>query len=149
MKMNIKVENDIYEVDIQDLDVRPILAKVGDQVFEIWPVEEDEDRSKVSIQNQVSPQLAQKPIVSTVNGAQNASEAANNALKSPLPGVISKISVKKHDAVNPGQEVMRLEAMKMVNVIRATVSGTVAEIHVSEGQQVKHGDTLITFEIKD
>jgi biotin carboxyl carrier protein len=38
-----------------------------------------------------------------------------------------------------------LEAMKMKNAIRATRAGRIADIAVSVGQQVNHGDPLLSF----
>ncbi len=54
----------------------------------------------------------------------------------PLPGIILKLLVKKGDAVNEGQPVAIMEAMKMENEIESPVSGTVGEILVSEGENV-------------
>ncbi len=54
----------------------------------------------------------------------------------PLPGLILKILVKEGDAVNKGQPVAIMEAMKMENEIESPLSGTVGEIHVSEGESI-------------
>ena len=44
-----------------------------------------------------------------------------------------------------GDEMCKLEAMKMNNSIRSNRTGTIGTIHVNVGQQVKHGDLLIEF----
>ncbi len=54
----------------------------------------------------------------------------------PLPGLILKVLVKEGDAVNAGQPLAIMEAMKMENEIESPVSGTVAEILVSEGENI-------------
>ncbi len=45
-----------------------------------------------------------------------------------------------------GQVLLILEAMKMKNEIRAERDGVVGAVHVAAGDQVKHGDPLISFE---
>lgn len=46
-------------------------------------------------------------------------------------------------AVQPGQVVALVEAMKFFNEVRCEVSGVVREIVAKDGQLVKQGDTLI------
>ena len=45
-----------------------------------------------------------------------------------------------------GEPLVKLEAMKMVNQLRAPRDGVVAEIYVGAGDQVRYGETLIRFE---
>jgi biotin carboxyl carrier protein len=63
----------------------------------------------------------------------------------PLPGVIISIDVKAGDVVKRGQSLLTLEAMKMKNAIRSTREGTIAEVHVANGDQVQHGQLLVSF----
>jgi len=60
-----------------------------------------------------------------------------------MPGKIAKLLVKVGDTVEKTAPVLVMEAMKMENEIRATVSGTVAHIHVKEGQAVETGTLLV------
>ena len=62
-----------------------------------------------------------------------------------MPGTIVSVAVQPGDQVAVGQELCILDARKMNNRIRAPRSGTVAKIHVTAGQQVQHGDLLVTF----
>jgi hypothetical protein len=39
MKMKINVDDETYEIELSDLDSRPILAKVNGQTFEVFPEE--------------------------------------------------------------------------------------------------------------
>jgi len=45
-------------------------------------------------------------------------------------------------AVEAGDSVLMLEAMKMENEIKAPIAGTVAELFVVEGDSVNTGDDL-------
>ncbi|MEE2776181.1 MAG: biotin/lipoyl-containing protein [Acidobacteriota bacterium] len=62
-----------------------------------------------------------------------------------MPGRVVAVLVAEGDPVDVGEGVVVLEAMKMENEIAAEVAGTVAKIHVAEGQSVEGGDAL--FEI--
>ncbi|MFN2153985.1 MAG: acetyl-CoA carboxylase biotin carboxyl carrier protein [Anaerolineae bacterium] len=48
--------------------------------------------------------------------------------------------------VKQGDVLCNLEAMKMKSPIRSTTEGTVAQIRISEGQNVNFGDVLFTIQ---
>ncbi|BFI75009.1 biotin/lipoyl-containing protein [Sulfurisphaera ohwakuensis] len=62
---------------------------------------------------------------------------------SPMQGRIVQIRVKEGDAVNKGQPLLSIEAMKSETVISAPVGGVVQKIMVKPGQGVKKGDLLL------
>jgi biotin carboxyl carrier protein len=62
-----------------------------------------------------------------------------------MPGTIVSIAIQPGDQVEVGQDLCILDAMKMNNRVRAPEGGTIAQVHVSAGQQVQHGDLLVTF----
>ncbi len=62
---------------------------------------------------------------------------------SPLFGRIVKIRVREGDAVNKGQPLLSIEAMKAETVISSPVAGIVQKVMVKEGQSVKKGDILL------
>ncbi len=61
----------------------------------------------------------------------------------PMQGLIVKIPVKVGDAVKLGEVVAVLEAMKMQNDIVTTVSGTVRDVYVKEGEVVSPSQPLL------
>ena len=67
------------------------------------------------------------------------------AVTSPLPGVIIEVSVKEGDTVAAGQKVAVLEAMKMENEIQAEKAGVVTKIHVTKGDSVLEGASIVTI----
>ncbi|BFH73663.1 acetyl-CoA carboxylase biotin carboxyl carrier protein subunit [Sulfurisphaera javensis] len=62
---------------------------------------------------------------------------------SPMQGRIVQIRVKEGDAVNKGQPLLSIEAMKSETIISAPVAGVVQKILVKPGQGVKKGDLLL------
>jgi acetyl-CoA carboxylase biotin carboxyl carrier protein len=67
-------------------------------------------------------------------------------LLASMAGTIFKVLVKVDDQVEPGQDVIVLESMKMEIPLQAEVGGTVTEISVQEGEFVNEGGVLLTIE---
>lgn len=60
----------------------------------------------------------------------------------PMPGKIVRILVNVGDAVEAGQGLLVVEAMKMQNEIRSSKSGIVERLPIAEGQTVAAGETV-------
>jgi biotin carboxyl carrier protein len=67
-------------------------------------------------------------------------------LQAPMPGRIVNIAVTVGQALEVGDEILSLEAMKMENVLKAEGVGTVKAIHISTNDVVDKGSVLIEFE---
>jgi biotin carboxyl carrier protein len=65
-------------------------------------------------------------------------------LVAPMPGKIVRVLVKPGDAIEAGQGIVVVEAMKMQNEVRSPKSGTVERLLVTEGQTVDAGEALAT-----
>jgi biotin carboxyl carrier protein len=63
----------------------------------------------------------------------------------PMPGSVLDVLVKVGDGVQAGDTVAKLEAMKMENDIRASISGVITEIMVKKGDIVAVGDVLLVI----
>ena len=70
----------------------------------------------------------------------------SGTLTVPMQGTIVKVLVSTGDAVEVGQAVCVLEAMKMENYISAETAGTVKEIRVSVGDTVGAGDVVAVID---
>lgn len=68
------------------------------------------------------------------------------SIVTPMPGKIVQVALKPGDAVEAGDKIMILEAMKMEHVIRAPAAGVIADIHGAEGDFVEDGTVLVVFE---
>jgi acetyl-CoA/propionyl-CoA carboxylase biotin carboxyl carrier protein len=79
-------------------------------------------------------------------GAGAGSGGGTGTISAPMQGTIVKVLVSVGDAVEAGQAVLVLEAMKMENHINAETSGTVREVRVQEGDTVGTGDVLVVIE---
>jgi biotin carboxyl carrier protein len=137
MKYKVRIEDQSYDVEIEDLHVRPVIARVDGERFEVYPengtkMEAYEETESVTLIQ--SPQPPTREIAGT------------GELTAPLPGTVVDVFVKAGDEVELGKVVLIIEAMKMKNSIRSTRAGRVAEILVSTGQTVAHKQALVKFE---
>lgn len=66
---------------------------------------------------------------------------------SSIPGMVSKINVKKGDKVEVNQVVAVIEAMKMETSVVARMDGIVDSILASEGDTVKAGELIMTIKL--
>ncbi|HEY4784467.1 MAG TPA: acetyl-CoA carboxylase biotin carboxyl carrier protein subunit [Bacteroidales bacterium] len=65
---------------------------------------------------------------------------------SVLPGTILKVDIKKGDKIKNGQVVMMFEAMKMINTVKASLSGVVKNVYVKVGDKVPKN--FLMFELE-
>ena len=138
-KYKLKINGNEYDVSIDDLDGRKASVDVNGRSFTV----EVENPANTTT---ASPTVATKPTPTAAPAPSRPAAAAGGAVKSPLPGVVLDIQIAVGDAVQPGQRLMILEAMKMENNIDSDRTGTVKEIKVSTGDSVLEGDILVVIE---
>ncbi len=147
MKYKITINNQTYEVEIENINVRPVIAHVDGERFEVMPgsVEQLETGKEAGGAKTIAEKKAFNP--TPVKSAAPSSNPAlsGNTLTAPLPGTVVEVFVKPGDKVEAGQVVLIIEAMKMKNSIRSVYSGAVGEVLVSKGQSVAHKQALIKF----
>lgn len=144
MKYKITVNNKAYEVQIEDINTRPIIAFVDGDRFEVMPEHADQLETK----NEAAKKMESKTF--NLNPAPAAATSPNLALSgntqtAPLPGTVIEVFVKAGEKVEAGQVILIIEAMKMKNSIRSVYSGTVSDVFVRTGQSVAHKQALIKF----
>ena len=144
MKLKVKVQEQYFNVEIGDLRSRPILATVDGETFEVWPETQTAQSVPADDAQAGHSETVGKPKL-TSSTPISAKTTDPTSVRAPIPGVITAVLVEPGCEVFYGQELCKLEAMKMNNSIRASQSGTIASVHISIGQQVKHHDLLIEF----
>jgi biotin carboxyl carrier protein len=63
-----------------------------------------------------------------------------------MPGKVVRLLTAPGAAVEAGQGLLILEAMKMQNELRSPRAGVVAALRVAEGDTVSTGQVLVTLE---
>ncbi|MDX9990452.1 MAG: biotin/lipoyl-containing protein [Anaerolineales bacterium] len=141
MKYTVKIADITYEVEIEDLNRRPVLARIGDETFEVIPENGHAAAPSDSPQAAAVSQTAIQTKAGTASGP-----ASGKSIVAPLPGAVTEVNVKVGDLVQSGQQVCVIDAMKMKNAIRATRAGKIANVAITAGQSVTHRQVLVEFE---
>jgi biotin carboxyl carrier protein len=128
---NVQIEGKTFEVILDDLDTKPIKAIVNGTEVMVTPIE--------ALEEPVDTDVEKKELLPT------AISFTSDQVLSPLPGKIIDVFIKVNDAVEKGQVILIIEAMKMKNSIRSTRSGKVKEVHVRTGDNVTHKQLMVEF----
>ena len=130
-----------YKVEIGDIVDNVADVTVNGEAFKVeMEPEAEPEKKKVVLGNPT----AESSDDSSATPTANVNTA--NAVKAPLPGVITSIEVQVGQQVNAGDKVVVLEAMKMANNIEAEKSGTVTAICVKQGENVMEDAPLVVIE---
>jgi len=137
------INGNIYEVSIGDIDDSKVNVVVNGEDFTVEMEKQEEPEKK-------KPVLG-KPAAEPSDAAADAPAAdkavnKNNAVKAPLPGVITDVKVAVGDEVQVGDTLVVLEAMKMANAIQAEKAGRVTAVCVKIGESVMEDDALVVVE---
>jgi acetyl/propionyl-CoA carboxylase alpha subunit len=66
-------------------------------------------------------------------------------LLSPMPGLLVSLAVKEGQEVKAGEELCVVEAMKMMNILKAERDGTVAKIQAKAGDSLAVDQVIVEF----
>lgn len=134
-----KVDGKEYTVAIGEFEENIVTVTVNGIDYVVETEKEPEPEKKPVVKVAAQPaQEGDAPAGGSVNTA--------NALKAPLPGVITDIKVAVGDEVKAGDTVIVLEAMKMANNLEAEKDGKVTAICVKMGESVMEDTPLVVIE---
>jgi biotin carboxyl carrier protein len=78
-------------------------------------------------------------------GMNTSDSGADLQLCAPMPGKVLSVLVKAGQDVKVGDSLLILEAMKMENVIKSAVDGTIEDVNAKAGLAVEKGELLVAF----
>ncbi|MHB8984032.1 MAG: biotin/lipoyl-containing protein [Carboxydocellales bacterium] len=105
----------------------------------IMPKEKNNQMPKASS----APQLV---VVPSERKDTRQKSSVGGEIKAHMPGIIGSILKEVGEAVELGETIMLLEAMKLENDVMASKNGVLAKLHVQEGQSVNAGEVLAEIE---
>jgi len=144
MKYQIKVNETSYDVEIlDDPRLEEVQVKVNDETFTVSVTDSSAHEGLATPVKAPAPKKA-APVPAP--SAQPVVAAGPGTLKAPLPGTINAIKVSTGQKVKVNDELVVLEAMKAMNVLRAQRDGTIGKIYVTVGASVAHGAPLLDIE---
>ena len=125
MKLKIVIEDKLYEVDVEVSEAEPRPPSY------IPPAGRTAPAASVST-----------PVSSTAGPVKD----ENKVCRSPVTGVVVRVSAQVGQTIQADDALMVLEAMKMETEITSPVGGTVAKVNANVGDSVQGGQVLIEFE---
>ena len=132
-----------YEVAINGIEDYVATVVVNGEEFKVEMEKEAEPVKKKVV---VKPAAAQQQPAEEAPAGGSGRVTTNNAVKAPLPGVITEIKVAVGDEVQAGDTVVVLEAREMANNLDTEKAGKVTAILVQEGESVMEDTPLVVIE---
>lgn len=142
------------KITIQEDAIRQ-LAKLMEETG-LTELEVTEGDSTIRAAKHAAPAYAAAPVAAAAPAAAPTAAAPNEVpagaitapmvgtvYMSPQPGAPAFISVG--DTVNAGDTLLIIEAMKVMNPIKATKAGTVKQILVENAQPVEFGEAMVVI----
>lgn len=132
MKLQITINGKIYEAEVEILE----------------DLEDEETPSALTYPPYEPPPVTYQPAPLGQTPAATDRESVDEAkvCRSPVTGLVIKVSVEPGQAVLVDDTVMVLEAMKMETIVAAPIAGTVKNVRVAAGDSVKVNQVVIEFE---
>jgi acetyl-CoA carboxylase biotin carboxyl carrier protein len=144
--LQLMEENKLVEFEYEDEGRRVKLRRADDRVPAPLPI---------AVQAAMPMMAAAAPATAEVPAGAAARPANVMEFKSPLVGTFYRSAKPDADPfANPGDEIgpekviCIIEAMKVMNEIKAEMSGVIREILVKNGQAVEFGEPLFLIEKK-
>ena len=143
-----EVDGRAYELEARDTESGATLFVLGGRLYECraeaagargeeWRVDVGNRRFDVTL---IDPRRLRAA------GAAGAQAAGRAAVSSSMPGKVVRVLVAQGAAVEAGDPLVVVEAMKMQNELKAPKAGTIVELHAREGATVNAGEVLAVVE---
>ena len=137
-----------YDLEARETEAGVVLLALGGRVYECraepagargeeWHVDVGGRRFDVVL---VDP----RRLRSVAGGGAQAS--GRTAVSSSMPGKVVRVLVEEGAAVEAGDALVVVEAMKMQNELKSPKAGRVVELHAREGATVNAGEVLAVVE---
>jgi acetyl-CoA carboxylase biotin carboxyl carrier protein len=145
--------------------IKKLIELIEDSNINELEIKESEDSIRISRGNQVAINQASSPPSATIQKPDTRSPVINekpssptntsvegHIVRSPMVGTFyrssapgEKVFVEKGQQVNSGDILCIIEAMKMMNQIKADKTGVIGEILAKDGEPVEFDQPMITI----
>jgi pyruvate carboxylase subunit B len=144
-ELRVAVDGKPMELSYEEVDALGQVALLADGKSYGVSIEGDMNKVSAVIAGHMYAVEIEDERERAAHAAESAQSKGGGLVKAIMPGIVVKLLVKAGDAVEAGQSLLILEAMKMQNEIAAPAPGTVKAIHVREREAVAAGAKLVTI----
>ena len=148
MKIDSKAIKELADL-LDETGLNEIEVNDGDKAIRV-------SRAGGVVSAATAPAMASDPAVpqkASLNPPDTVAHSHPGAVKSPMVGTVylqpepdKPTFVSKGDSIQAGDTLVIIEAMKVMNPIKAEKGGTVTQILIENGQPVEFGDVLMVVE---
>lgn len=149
MKIDSKAIKELAEL-LEETGLTEIEVAEGDRVIRVGKVGAQYVTGPAPANMTYDPAVPQRP---NLEAPQTVAKSHPGAISSPMVGTAylapepnAPTFVKRGDAVKAGDTLLIIEAMKVMNPIKAEKSGTVVQILIENGQPVEFGEVMMVIE---
>lgn len=142
--LTVSVDGKPAEVDVVALE-RQLSVRIDGKVIDLTTEGSPPEMGAIASGHRSYVRVESERARAAEAATKGGKKANDGVVRSPMPGRIVKIFVKKGDAVVAGQGLLVVEAMKMENEIKAKAKGTIADVHVATGATVEGNAKLLTI----
>ena len=145
--VTISVDNVLYEVDIEKVsgEEYSILSEGKSYNIEVIPTDDPKTYRVNTIYFGFDVTVNDAETRYNQKRKSKEKDGTTDTIKSPMPGKVMKVLVKRGDHVEKGQTVVILSAMKMESEYKAGINGIVSKVAVKEGDTVDGNQLLIVI----
>jgi biotin carboxyl carrier protein len=142
MEYTLKIGAKAYTVEVGDMIAGQVQVAVNGKSFDV-SVERGAAAASLARPAIAVPAPVAKMPVPPPAASPATAAVESGVVSAPIPGLILAIKVNVGDAVESGQCVAIMEAMKMENDLTAPLAGIVQEIMVQKGAEVSTGQVIM------
>jgi len=128
LKLKINIDGKPYEVEVEAEETETVHAPATNRPVS-W-----------------TPPASAAPAPTAAAGGGEAVADESKVCRSPMVGVVNRITAQEGHEVKVDDALLVLEAMKMETSITSPVAGKIKKIRVDAGQSVQAGQVLVEFE---
>lgn len=145
-KVFARIDDRQYDLVFTEPEQGVFVIRNGSRIYEAAVSGSGDGLSNVSIEGHDLEIALHDPKRLRGSGASAAHDHGVAEIRTAMPGKVVRVLAGAGTAVEKGDGVIVVEAMKMQNELKAPKAGTVKEIRVPEGATVSAGDVLASIE---
>lgn len=146
--ISVESDNKVFESNILSIENEKVyLTKTGEELNNIIVVDNGEKLDIINgYRNTTVVVKTERQILLDKYSSKMSDKNHDKFIKSPLPGLVTKILAKTGQELKKGDSIVVIEAMKMENEISAPIDCFLTSLNIIEGQTIDKGELIATLD---
>lgn len=145
----VRINNSKVEADIKQINPSAwhVIEQLRSYNVEVVSFDKTTKTAQIRVNNNIYDITAKDrfDVLLEKMGMSGLAASKISELKAPMPGLVLKIFVEEGMAIQKGDSLIILEAMKMENIIKSPVDTVVKSVKIKPGDKVEKGQILLQF----